>query len=254
MMLYPYEQLPNEGTKQAVWQYVQSIRQCRDRQHPIYQFFVEHVLETIKIDIQLYGLQNVEVVQTTPYAPLTLALKDISPIWSTRLVKLFSDAHVPFLAVLQEIAPKAYRYQIEHGQFQMVQQEHIDVMTMHSVLLHVLPHMTQSVCIEHITPSEQAWLQRMYEAHLQLSMESVNAFLTLQLAQALEEIDDVPAMSEASLYWPRIEERFKGDALLFTEEGQYICTFLQFMKDEALQQHFTLYDQESMLDLYAYMQ
>lgn len=254
MVLYPYEQLPDEGIKQAVWQYVQSIRQCKDRQHPIYRFFVEHVIETINIDIQLYGLQYVEVIVASPYEPFTLALKDISPIWSTRLAKLFADAHVPFLAVLQQVAPKAYTYQIENGQFQMVQQQAVDAITMHHVLVQVMPHIAQKICTEHLTASEKTWLQRMYDVHVELSVETVNAYVTLLLAQALEEIEHVPASSEDSMYWPRIEARFKGDTLLFTEEGQYICTFLQFMKDDDLQQQFTLYDKESMLDLYAYIQ
>lgn len=254
MTLYPYEQLPNEGTKQAVWQYVQSIRQCRDRQHPIYQFFVEHVIETVNVDIQLYGLQHVAIEKVSPFMPMKLALKDVSPIWSTRLVKLFDDAHVPFLKVLQQVAPKAYVYQIEHGHFQMVQQEELSMPLMYSVLQHVLPHVEQTLCTEHMTAAEETWLQHMYEAYTKLSVDTVNAYLTLLLAQALEEIDNVPAATEQSIYWSRIEERFKGDALLFTEEGQYICTFLQFMNDEALQQQFTLYDKESMLDTYAYIQ
>lgn len=251
--LYPYEQLQSERTKQAVWHYVQSIRHCRDRQHPIYQFFVEHVIETLNVDIQLYGLQHVAIEQTSPFMPLKLALKDVSPIWATRLVKLFDDAHVPFLTVLQHVAPKAYVYQIEQGQFQMVQQEDVSVELMHAVLEQLLPHKAHNVYDEEMTAAEQAWVQQMYDAYTVLSVQTVNAYLTRLLAQALEEVDNVRA-ADSSIYWSRIEERFKGDTLLFTEEGQYVCTFLQYMHDDALQQQFSLYDKESMLDMYAYIQ
>ncbi|MEE1130875.1 MAG: hypothetical protein UHX00_04495 [Caryophanon sp.] len=251
--LYPYEQLPHDGTKQAVWQYVQSIRHCRDRQHPIYQFFIDYVTETITIDMQRYGLQYVEVSKTSSFEPVQLTLKDVSPIWSTRLIKLFEDAHVPFLAMLQEVAPQAYRYEIQNGQFHMMEQESLSLEGKQAVLMHTMPLATQQLTQSAMTPAQRTWLLHMYTLQLQTSIDIVNAYLTLQLAQTVEEVEYTQA-SEQSIFWPRLESRFKGDTLLFTEEGQYICTFLQYMKDATLQQQFMLYDKESMLDLYAYIQ
>ncbi|OCS93518.1 hypothetical protein [Caryophanon latum] len=251
--LYPYEQLPHELTKHAVWQYVQSIRHCRDRQHPIYQFFIDYVTETITIDMQRYGLQYVDVLKTSSFEPVKLTLKDVSPIWSTRLVKLFEDAHVPFLAMLQEVAPQAYRYEIQGGQFRMTEQESLSLEGKQTVLMHTMPLVAQQLTQSAMTPAQRTWLLHMYTLQLQTSIDVVNAYLTLQLAQAVEEVEHAQA-SEQSIFWPRLESRFKGDTLLFTEEGQYICTFLQYMKDATLQQQFMLYDKDSMLDAYAYIQ
>lgn len=253
MMLYPFEQLPSTGVQQLVGQYIQAIRHCRDRQHAIYRYFVQRVVETIKVEMQQYGFQHIEVQQQSVYDAPTLILQNVDPIWATRLVKLFEAAYVPFLAQLQQHASKAYTYAIRNQQFGVTQHEDVTAVMKYSILQQATNERLVSICSEHLTQAEETWIHELFNVQLEASVATVNAYLQLLLAKALEEIDYAIASHEQTIYWGTIEQSFKTDALLFTQEGQFICTLLQYMKDDQLQQRFSLDDKEAVLDTYAYI-
>lgn len=251
--LYPFEQLPDAGRKQTVWQYVQAIRQCKDRQHPIYQFFMAQITQQIQVDFQLYGLQTVEVEQLTVYDRPRFIMHNVEPIWAARLTTLFQQAHVPFLTAVQQHAAKAFMYRVVDGQFEAVQQAPIDPTIQYAILQQVMPVAPLGICTEHMTDAEVAWVRDMFEAQIAMSVRTVQNYMTLLLARAIDEVEDALPISEETLYWESFGSRFRDDTLLFTAEGQYICTFLAYMADDSLQQQFMLYDRAEMMDQYAYI-